>query len=293
MVDDILKKTNIPPNDNELQYRKDWKEFKQKTEELNSNVQKTVKRLRKIADRLDEAWWEYKMQYAVASSACIIGGIIRQRTGSVIALGFVIAGAVLSVRASSIKDAKDFEDNKVAGKLLEGTNDFFIREWSVKRENAQMINIYQRVKFRKVANWQDCMILREFIFAMRDSMAKEEETFLKKAKLVTKATFQNGAKGAAKAGAQIADDAVQAGAKISIQEVANNGAQFADDVAEAGCKTVENSLNRFIASLNTVFLVLDAIDLSFTIKDLVQNGGSDAAKVLRKIASEIEDALLQ
>lgn len=290
MVDDILKKTNIPPNDNELQYRKDWKEFKQKTEELNSNVQKTVKRLRKIADRLDEAWWEYKMQYAVASSACIIGGIIRQRTGSVIALGFVIAGAVLSVRASSIKDAKDFEDNKVAGKLLEGTNDFFIREWSVKRENAQMINICQHVK---LANWQDFTILREFIIAMGDPMAKEVETFLKKAKLVTKATFQTGAKGAAKAGAQVADDAVQAGAKISIQEVANNGAQFADDVAEAGCKTVENSLNRFIASLNTVFLVLDAIDLSFTIMDLVQNGGSDAAKDLRKIASEIEDNFLQ
>ena len=186
MVDDILKKTNIPPNDNELQYRKDWKEFKQKTEELNSNVQKTVKRLRKIADRLDEAWWEYKMQYAVASSACIIGGIIRQRTGSVIALGFVIAGAVVSVRASSIKDAKDFEDTKVAGKLLEETKNLFINvskmnhEWL---EYERMIYIYQHAKFHKAANRQVLTVLREFIFAMGVSTAKEAVTFLKKAKL--------------------------------------------------------------------------------------------------------------
>lgn len=60
---------------------------------------KTVKRLRTIADRLDEAWWDYKMKYAVASFACVIKGVIAHRSG--------IAGAVVSIRARFIKNVKD------------------------------------------------------------------------------------------------------------------------------------------------------------------------------------------
>ena len=60
-------------------------------------------------------------------------------------------------------------------------------------------------------------------------------------------------------------------------------------MAEAGWKTAGISQNFFIV-LNTGFLVLDTIDFGFTIIDLVQNKGSDAAKDLREIAKDIEDA---
>lgn len=87
---------------------------------------KTVKRLRTIADRLDEAWWEYKMKYAVASFACVIRGVIAHRSGSIAAMGFGIARAVVSIRARFIKNVKDLEDNEVAEKLLEEIKDDFI-----------------------------------------------------------------------------------------------------------------------------------------------------------------------
>lgn len=37
----------------------------------------------------------------------------------------------------------------------------------------------------------------------------------------------------------------------------------------------------------------DAIDLSFTINDLIQNKGSDAAKFLREKADELDDAIVK
>lgn len=299
VVDDILGKTNVPPDDKKLQYRKDWNEFKQKMEKLNFNAKKTVRRLRKIADRLDEAWLEHKIKFACSSVAFVIGGIITHRTGSVTGLGFGLAGAIVSIKARFIKDGKDLEDYKIAEKLLEETKDNFIavgkmtHEWLDEKEYGRVIYIYQLAKLHKAANGLVLTILREIIFAMRTSMGKEAATFLKKAGLGAKAAFQDGTKEAARAGAQVADDAVQVGAKTLTLEVAKNETQFVNDLADAGWRTVVHSQKNLLAPLNTALLLLDAVDLGFTIMDLVGNKGSDAAKDLREKAREIEDAFIQ
>lgn len=91
-----------------------------------------------------------------------------------------------------------------------------IHEWSDKREYVRMIYIYQLAKFNQAANPQVLMILREFIFdSMGILMAKEASTSVEKAGWISggKAKVQGGAKGAAKARAQVANDAVQASAK--------------------------------------------------------------------------------
>ena len=85
----------------------------------------------------------------------------------------------------------------------------------------------------------------------------------------------------------------EVGAKILTLEVAKNEAQFVNVLAEAGWRTVVNSHKNLLAPLNTAILLLDAVDLGFTIMDLVQNKGSDAAKDLREKAREIEDAFIQ
>ena len=219
-------------------------------------------------------WWEHKIKLASASFVFVIGGIITHRTGSVTGVGFGIAGAIVSIKASFIKDVKDLEDCKVAGELLDETRDNFIAV-------REMIH----AKFHKAANGQVSTIPHEIISAMRTPMAEEAVTFLKKAGLV--------AKEAAKAGAQVADDAVQVGAKTLTLEVAKNETQFVNDLADAGWRTVVHSQKNLLAPLNTALLLLDAVDLGFTIMDLVQNKGSDAAKDLREKAREIEDAFIQ
>lgn len=269
MVDDTLGKTNVPPDDKKLQYRKDWDEFKKKMEKLNFNAKKTVTRLRKIADRLDEAWWEHKIKLACSRVAFVIGGIITHRTGSVTGLGFGIAGVIVRTKAGFIKDDKDLEDYKMAEKLLEETKDDFIavgkmtHEWLDEKEYERVTYIYQLAKLHKAANGLVLTILREIIFAIRTSMGKE------------------------------ADDAVQVGAKTLTLEVAKNEAQFVKDLAEAGWRTVVHSQKNLLAPLKTALFFLDALDLGFTIMDLVQNKGSDAAKDLREKAREIENSFIQ
>ena len=48
---------------------------------------------------------------------------------------------------------------------------------------------------------------------------------------------------------------------------------------------------RVIVGVSAAFLVWDAIDLGFTVADLVRRKGSQAAKILRDKADELEAAL--
>ena len=104
---------------------------------------------------------------------------------------------------------------------------------------------------------------------------------------------------AAKTGAQAADDvARQAITKVAAQATddvaqaaAKASAQAADDIAQAGAKAGAKAgkvAGGVIIGVSAVFLVWDVFDLSFTIRDLLNNKGSDAAKLLRVKADELE-----
>ena len=56
-------------------------------------------------------------------------------------------------------------------------------------------------------------------------------------------------------------------------------------------KETAKELGRVIVGVSTVFLVLDAIDLAFTVRDLVKNEGSDAARILRGCKADEYEAL--
>ena len=65
-------------------------------------------------------------------------------------------------------------------------------------------------------------------------------------------------------------------------------------LAEGGKVIGQNSLRvagQVIIGVSAAFLVWDAIDLGFSITDLVKKRGSDSAKVLREKASLLESAL--
>lgn len=282
MVDDILEKINVLPEDEKLQDRKDWGEFKKKTEEMNSNAKKTAKSLRAIADRLDQAWWNYKAKHAAGTAACVVGGFLSllMNEGAV-PLAFSAAGAVVNIRASTEEVAIRFAEIKAAEKLISETRHNYnalkemIHNWSVTKERTRLIYIYGLAKSHKVANPRVLTILRELVFYSVGMPlgASEAVTFLETAALNSgaKAALQGGAAEAAKAGAQATDDVLQAGVKTSTQEVSKSGAQAADDLVEAGSKTVGKFPKNFVVFANTAFLVWDAIDLGFTINDLVKN----------------------
>lgn len=252
VVKDILQsKPNISPG-KELQCKEDYEQVEQMTSKMISDAKKTVKRLRTLADRLDETWREYQIKYAVATFVCMVGGVIVCMVGgakkrSLIALGLTIAGIAATFRAASVKDAKDFEDSKMAEKLLNETKaDFMdlrrkINELAEGKEYARMIYIYQLAESHKVAHPRVLMMLLETIFNTMGISFNKVIPILK-----------------------------NIGRKVGVF-----------------------SYEELITVLNTSFLVLDAIDLSFTIMDLVQNKESDSAKNLRAIAKDIEGSFIQ
>ena len=102
------------------------------------------------------------------------------------------------------------------------------------------------------------------------------------------------------------------GAKLGERTVKNVGAQFTAKGAKrvgkraganatqqvgskagtkAVSKTAAKQAGKVIIGVSAAFLVLDAIDLAFTVQDIVENQGSEAARILRCKADEYEALL--
>ena len=65
-------------------------------------------------------------------------------------------------------------------------------------------------------------------------------------------------------------------------------------IGEAGKVIGQNSLRvagQVVIGVSAAFLVWDAIDLGFSVSDLVKKRGSEAARVLRDKATQLETAL--
>ena len=102
------------------------------------------------------------------------------------------------------------------------------------------------------------------------------------------------AKGAGKVGTKVgARAAGKAGAKSVSKGAGNSVAKGGTKaVGKAGAKTGAKATGGLIIGVSAAFIVLDAINLAFTVRDIVKDEGSDAARRLRCKADEYEDILL-
>ena len=106
------------------------------------------------------------------------------------------------------------------------------------------------------------------------------------AKIATKGAGKAGTKVGARAAGKAGTKAVSKGAGKS---VAKGGTKA---VGKAGAKTGAKAAGGFIIGVSAAFLVLDAIDLAFAVRDIVKDEGSDEARCLRCKADEYEAILL-
>lgn len=101
------------------------------------------------------------------------------------------------------------------------------------------------------------------------------------AQLTAKGTKRIVKRAGAKAGKKIGTTAVS---KEAGNTVTKSG-------TKAASKTAAKQAGAVIIGVSAAFLVLDAIDLAFTVRDIVENQGSDAARILRCKADEYEALL--
>lgn len=94
---------------------------------------------------------------------------------------------------------------------------------------------------------------------------------------------------ACQAGVHAAAQGTQAAGHASAQGAMKASGQVADDVIQAGVKSGSRMAGKvMLISVSAAMLLWDAVDLTWTIYDLVNNKGSEAAKDLRKKADELE-----
>ena len=315
-LEEIIRSINLLSEDEKQQDRKDLKELEEKTEEMNSKAKKTVRSLRVAANKLDNVWRDCKTAHAVGTSSGIVGGLLTIGGGVatlmtagaatpllVAGMSFGIAGATTnlgtSVIEAAINSAEIREAQKLLGETLDSINEVnrIVRNVLVMKESTRLLYIYCLAKTLKLTSPVVKRILREMVFYSLGTPTRMIMQVLEKVvafaeaagQVGARATTQVGAQGAGQAAAQTTDDVVRATGQA--------GAQAADDVVQAGTRAGSEAAGELVGKVvivvNVAFVVWDAIDLGFTIRDLVQNKGSDAAKILRQKADELEDAMKQ
>ena len=313
-LEGIIDKINLLPEDEKQQDKRDLKELQEKTERMNSHARETIRSLRAAAKKLDNVWRDCKTAHAVGTSVGIVGGLLSIGGGIatvmtagtatpllVAGLSLGGAGAATNIGAAAVEALINSAEIKKAeeqlGETMNSINEVnrIVQKILMAKETARLIYIYYLAKTLKLGGPVVLKILRELVFFSAGTPTKMvvqvAETVMACAQTVTlagaKAATQGGAQGAGKAAAQSIDDVVRATGQA--------GAQAADDVvqagARAGSKAVGEAVGKVFIVVNVAFMVWDALDLGFTIRDLVENKGSEAAKVLRQKADKLESAM--
>ena len=302
------------PEDEKQQDRRDLKEFQEKTEKMNSHGKKTIKSFRAAAKKLDGVWKDCKISHAVGTSFGMLGGLLTIGGGIATLLtaggatplliaGLCVGGAGATTNLGTaiveavINSAEIKEAEKHLGETIDSVNEVnrIVQEVLMIKERARLIHIYYLAKTLELGNPVVLKILRELVFLSVGTPTKMVIQLTEKliafaqaaSQACGNAATQGGAQGAAKAAAQPVDDVVRATGQA--------GTQAADDMVQAGARAgseaVGEVVGKVIIAVNVAFVVWDAIDLGFTIRDLVENKGSEAAKVLRQKADKLENAM--
>ena len=313
-LEGIIDKINLLPEDEKQQDKRDLKELQERTERMNSHARETIRNLRAAAKKLDNVWRDCKTAHAVGTSVGIVGGLLSIGGGIatvmtagtatpllVAGLSLGGAGATTNIGAAAVEALINSAEIKKAeeqlGETMNSINEVnrIVQKILMAKETARLIYIYYLAKTLKLGGPAVLKILRELVFFSAGTPTKMvvqvAETVMACAQTVTlagaKAATQGGAQGAGKAAAQSVDDVVRATGQA--------GAQAADDVVQAGARVgseaVGEAVGKVVIVVNVAFVVWDAIDLGFTIRDLVENKGSEAAKVLRQKADKLESAM--
>ena len=276
------------------QAEEDLKEIQRKTKTLISKTKNTAQSLRLLADKLDRVWKDFKTAHAYGTGAGIVGGLLTFGGGvatfmtaglatPLLVGGMAVggAGAVTNLAASHMEASINSKELEKAQKDFNETIEYVnivndtIKKWQDGKDYGRLLCIFC-LAFHTLGKADP---VRKILQKAISHTLKFAPDFLKNLKVVGTA----GTKLAGQAAAGAADDVASAALKT--------GGQAADDVVGAGAKAGANAskvAGGVIMGVSVVFLIWDAIDLNFTIRELIEERGSEAAKDLREKARQLD-----
>ena len=318
-MEDVVRDINELLDAERQQCWSDLHDFQIKTEDARVKIQRAAYSFRAAANKLDQVWRDCKIAHAAGTTGGIISGClalagVTVATGGaatpflLAGLGFGVGGAITNIGTSCVEASINSSEIKRAENLWSEALDSInvvtitVQSWLDKKGMAKIAYILYLADTLDFVDPILLNLLHDVVstaFGIPINILKRLSAAAAPSKAGAKLLKEVGAQGG-KGIVQLADDAAQAG-KTGLQvaddmaQVGKAGLQASDDVAQAGAKAGSKSVGKYAGKVlivaNIAFLMVDCIDLGFTIRDLVQNRGSGAANKLREKARDLEDLL--
>ena len=318
-MEDVVRDINELLDAERQQCWSDLHDFQIKTEDARVKIQRAAYSFRAAANKLDQVWRDCKIAHAAGTTGGIISGClalagVTVATGGaatpflLAGLGFGVGGAITNIGTSCVEASINSSEIKRAENLWSEALDSInvvtitVQSWLDKKGMAKIAYILYLADTLDFVDPILLNLLHDVVstaFGIPINILKRLSAAAAPSKAGAKLLKEVGAQGG-KGIVQLADDAAQAG-KTGLQvaddmaQVGKAGLQASDDVAQAGAKAGSKSAGKYagkvLIAANIAFLMVDCIDLGFTVRDLVKNKGSEAAKDLRRKAKQLEDLL--
>lgn len=275
----------------------DLQELQEMVEMVNWKKKQTIKSLRKAADKLDQVCRDCKVAHAIGTTGGVVSGVISicatVGTGGAVAplllatgMGLGLGGAAINLGTSYIEAASNSAEVKNAEKLLKETSDCvkkvnaLVRHWLETKEIARLAYICCLATQLKLDPFVINFLYEVSSLCLRP-FSKVTEKSAGTVVPAKNAFSLTGSKAPAKSIKPF----------HRCRQVVDDGAAGA--AGQAGGKVGENVAKGSLILVNVAFLMFDALDLGFTIRDICENKGSEAAKYLREKANELEATMKQ
>lgn len=295
------------------------KEFAMKVEDMDLAKRNAIEQLYATADYLDKVWWDCRIASVAGNSAGIIGGVLTIGGGIatvltagaatpllIAGIAFGAAGATTNLGTAAAEAAINSTQLQDAEKAFQGAHESVkkvteqIQEWKETPKNVLRLCFLARLAVTLFGQNHIVVMLIKGVLACLNISADTIVQICAGAAIKT--VFEVATKAGAGA-AIITAVETSTGALVNTASKALAGATKGGTAGvKAGASTIGNASKAgatvgvkaaggVISGLSAVFLVWDAVDLGFNIRDLVAEKGCEAASDLREKAKQLESSL--
>jgi len=277
----------------------------------------TITKLRASAEYLDSIWLRCRMSRTMGTSASVVGGGLTIAGGILTTL---TAGAAAPVLIAGIATSSVGAATNIGTSLIEKIlNSRQVREMNSAFERDKDITLKLEEKIEDIKHYKDSAHLNILLVLVQQMLGPDhilitilrgifvcdisDSASLEEAKQIipcnSAASLVSMAASAGVASTMIAASPTAAtSSSLTLLKASKDAVKFnqldAGVLVEGGKVIGQNSFKvagQVIIGISAAFMVWDAIDLGFTISDLVRKQGSRAGKVLREKADLLEGAL--
>jgi len=248
--------------------------------------QDTIAKLERAADYLDSVWLRCRVSKTMGTSVSLVGGGLTIAGGilTIATAGVATPVLIAGIATSSVGAATNI-GTSIVEKLL---NSKQIKDLNAAFERDKMLTTKFERQIEEVKRHQDSPHLSLLYYSIKQFLGADHllMAILKEVLLSGLLVDANG------------DQEEKREPASLMKQESKDGVQYnpldAGALVEGGKVIGQNSFKmagQVIIGVSAAFLVWDAIDLGFTISDLVRKKGSQSAKVLRDKAVMLKVAL--